>query len=135
MNKKKVKNWINGSEIAGVNNNWMDKFNPHDGQKMLELVLSSKEDIDKAVSAAKNSFSSWSEKTPVSRGDYLFNMVKIMKEDSNELAKNIAEETGKPLRDALGEVGGSVMQGEFFAGEGMRENFNIWDAWKNESDC
>lgn len=120
MNKKKVKNWINGSEIAGVNNNWMDKFNPHDGQKMLELVLSSKEDIDKAVSAAKNAFSSWSEKTPVSRGDYLFNMVKIMKEDSNELAKNIAEETGKPLQDALGEVGGSVMQGEFFAGEGMR---------------
>ncbi len=120
MKQKKVKNWINGSEIAGINNDWIDKFNPHNGQKMLELVCSSKEDVEKAVSAAKNAFISWSEKTPVSRGDYLFNMVKIMREDSNELARNIAEETGKPLQDALGEVGGSVMQGEFFAGEGMR---------------
>ena len=43
-----------------------------------------------------------------------------MKEKSEILAKNIAEETGKPIGDALGEVGGAIMQAEFFAGEGMR---------------
>ena len=43
-----------------------------------------------------------------------------MKQDSNDLAINISEETGKPMQDAIGEVNGAIMQGEFFAGEGMR---------------
>ena len=43
-----------------------------------------------------------------------------MKSEADILAKNIAVETGKPPADAEGEVNAAIMQGEFFAGEGMR---------------
>ena len=120
-NKKiKVENWIDGSIVDSKSKNWIDKFNPHSGEKICKVLCSSKEDVDYAVSSAMNAFEKWSETTPVNRGNILFKIVNIMKENSEELAKNIALETGKPFQDAIGEVGGAIMQGEFFAGEGMR---------------
>ena len=120
-NKKiKVENWIDGSIVESKSKNWIDKFNPHSGEKICKVLCSSKEDVDYAVSSAMNAFEKWSETTPVNRGNILFKIVNIMKENSEELAKNIALETGKPFQDAIGEVGGAIMQGEFFAGEGMR---------------
>ena len=120
MSVLKVKNWINGSEIAGYKNEWIDKYNPHTGEKICKLVSSSKEDIDIAVSAAKDAYPSWSETTPIERGNILFDLVNIMVKDSEHLAFNIAQETGKPMKDAIGEVNGAIMQGRFFASEGMR---------------
>lgn len=120
MSVLKVKNWINGSEIAGYKNEWIDKYNPHTGEKICKLVSSSKEDIDIAVSAAKDAYPSWSETTPIERGNILFDLVNIMVKESEHLAFNIAQETGKPMKDAIGEVNGAIMQGRFFASEGMR---------------
>lgn len=120
MSITNVKNWINGSEVESLQNETLDKFNPHSGKLMCKIVCSSQEDVEKAVSASKEAFPSWSEKTPIERGEILFNMVNNMTKESNDLASNIAEETGKPMKDALGEVGGAIMQGKFFAGEGMR---------------
>ena len=120
MSNLKINNWINGKEAFGHLDNWIEKHNPHTGEKMCKIVSSSKYDINQAVQAAKDAFKLWSQVTPVKRGEYLFNIVNIMKQDSNDLAINISEETGKPMQDAIGEVNGAIMQGEFFAGEGMR---------------
>ena len=43
-----------------------------------------------------------------------------MRDKSNDLAQCISDETGKSLKDALGEVKASVLQGEYWSGEGMR---------------
>jgi alpha-ketoglutaric semialdehyde dehydrogenase len=43
-----------------------------------------------------------------------------MRSEADALAACVATETGKPPGDAAGEVGGAILQGEFFAGEGMR---------------
>ncbi len=120
MSQLKVMNWINGNEVAGLDNSWLDKFNPHTGEQMCKLVCSSKDDVKNAVEAAKGSFKSWSDTTPVKRGEILFEVANSMKNESKNLAHNISQETGKPMQDAVGEVGGAIMQGEFFAGEGMR---------------
>ncbi|MDC3113801.1 aldehyde dehydrogenase family protein [Gammaproteobacteria bacterium] len=122
MNNKeiKVENWIDGKIVKSKSNNWIDKFNPHSGEVICKVSCSSLDDVNDAVFAATNAFDLWSETTPVTRGNILFKMVNIMKENSEELANNIALETGKPFKDAIGEVGGAIMQGEFFAGEGMR---------------
>lgn len=73
-----------------------------------------------AIAAADEAFFAWSELTPVKRGQMLANIVAEMKRRADELAECIAVETGKPPQDAIGEVNGSILQGEFFAGEGMR---------------
>ena len=123
-NKKilKVINWINGEETDAGVNSWLKKYNPHTGEQLNEVADSSAQQIEQAVCIAKKAFIGWSETTPVARGQILFEFSKLMSLNSEELAKSIALETGKPPADAAGEVSAAIMQAQFFAGEGMRLN-------------
>ena len=115
-----IPNWINGQEAQPADNRWLDKFNPHSGELLCYVADSSATDTQDAITAAGNAFSLWSELTPVKRGQILSDIVASMKRRSKELADCIALETGKPLQDAKGEVGGGILQAEYFSGEGMR---------------
>jgi acyl-CoA reductase-like NAD-dependent aldehyde dehydrogenase len=116
----RISNWINGAESLPEGDKWLEKFNPHDGSLQSLLADSTSGDVRQAVSAAVGAFSAWSETTPVRRGQLLTNVVSEMKRRADDLAECIAVETGKPPQDASGEVGAAIMQGEYFAGEGMR---------------
>ena len=116
----KVLNWINGIECSSEEDMWIDKYNPDNGKLIIKVTNSSEIDVNNAVKAAENSFKEWSEFTPVKRGQILSKIVDLMKISASELSENIALEAGKPPQDASGEVGAAIMQGEFFAGEGMR---------------
>jgi acyl-CoA reductase-like NAD-dependent aldehyde dehydrogenase len=115
-----IRNWINGRESRPEADGWIDKFNPHNGELLCHVADSTVADISMAIAAADEAFFAWSELTPVKRGQMLANIVAEMKRRADELAECIAVETGKPPQDAIGEVNGSILQGEFFAGEGMR---------------
>lgn len=116
----RIPNWINGRECQPESNAWLDKFNPHNGELLCQVADSSAEDTYHAISAASGAFPAWSEFTPVKRGQILADIVATMKRRADELAGCIALETGKPPQDAKGEVGGAILQAEYFAGEGMR---------------
>lgn len=116
----RIPNWINGRESQPSNDAWLDKFNPHNGELLCQVADSTAFDTQEAIAAAEAAFPAWAELTPVKRGQILTNIVAAMKSRANELADCIAEETGKPPQDAKGEVGGSILQAEYFAGEGMR---------------
>ena len=115
-----IPNWINGQESQPDGNDWLRKFNPHTGELLCNVADSAVTDINRAVTAAGEAFTTWSQQTPVKRGQILTDIVGIMKRRADELADCIAVETGKPPQDAKGEVGGAILQAEFFAGEGMR---------------
>lgn len=116
----RIPNWINGYEASPSNDAWLNKLNPHNGEIISQLADSSADDTKLAIAAAEKTFSLWSGMTPVRRGQILADVVALMKERADELAECIAIETGKPPQDARGEVGGAILQGEYFAGEGMR---------------
>lgn len=116
----RIPNWINGQEAQPVTAAWLDKFNPHNGQLLCQVADSSEADSRCAITAATNAFQIWSELTPVKRGQILGDIVSAMKRRADELADCIAAETGKPPQDAKGEMGGAILQAEYFASEGMR---------------
>lgn len=116
----KVQNWINGQETMPSEDGWIEKYNPHSGEVVSLVADSTANDAALAISAAEEAFPAWSELTPVKRGQFLTDIVSVMKQHADELAECVAVETGKPPQDAKGEVGGSIMQAEYFAGEGMR---------------
>lgn len=116
----KVPNWISGRETPAENAAWRDKFSPHSGELQSHYADSSACDTAQAVSAAHAAFASWSELTPVRRGQILAEIVAAMKQHAEELAACVAEEAGKPPQDAKGEVGAAILQAEYFAAEGMR---------------
>lgn len=119
-NIMRIPNWINGHESPPQHDGWLDKFNPHNGELLSHVADSTPEDTFRAVSAAGDAFPPWSELTPVRRGQILADIVAAMKDRADDLADCIAMEAGKPPQDAKGEVGAAILQGEYFAGEGMR---------------
>lgn len=118
--KMKITNWIGGRECPPETDTWLPKYNPHNGECLAQVADSTAMDVQAAIAAASGSFPAWSELTPVRRGQVLADIVATMKTCAEELADCIAIETGKPPQDAAGEVGGAILQGEYFAGEGMR---------------
>ena len=115
-----IKNWVGGKLKNGHDDDYIKKFNPHDGKFLYNIVNSKINDINVAIDLAHSAFKIWSEFTPVKRGQILGNIVLGMKSHIKQLSECIATETGKSLKDAVAEVNAAILQGEFFAGEGMR---------------
>ncbi len=115
-----IPNWIFGKDSPPENEIWVDKFNPHTGALLCKVASSTAADSHRAIAAAGGALFSWAEVTPVKRGNILFNIAATMKRYANELAECIAIETGKSPQDAKAEVEASILQAEYFAGEGMR---------------
>lgn len=115
-----IPNWINGQEAQPTNNAWLNKYDPHTGNMLCKVALSSAVEVQSAVAVASGAFTAWAELTPIRRGQILGDIVAIMKRRFDELADCIALETGKPPQDAKGEVGSATLQAEYWAGEGMR---------------
>jgi alpha-ketoglutaric semialdehyde dehydrogenase len=116
----RIPNWINGQESPPLGDSWIEKFDPHTGGLLCLVACSAAADTQDAITAACDAFPAWAEFTPVKRGQILTDIVGVMKRRSDELTDCIAVETGKTPHAAKGEVGGAILQAEFFAGEGMR---------------
>jgi acyl-CoA reductase-like NAD-dependent aldehyde dehydrogenase len=89
-----------------INNKWVDSsdgktfitYNPANGEPIAELSLASKEDIDKAVKAARNAFENgWPELDPDERAEYLVKAANIMRRRKLEMAEWEAKDVGKPI--------------------------------------
>ncbi len=78
------------------------------------------EDVQKAVQVARRAQPAWADSTPVYRGDLLYDIAQAMRKQQEEIASIVSLETGMSFKQALGETGGAIAQGEFMAGEGRR---------------
>lgn len=115
-----IGNWINGIEKFNSNGILIEKFDPNNGELLCCIEDTSQCEVEYAIEIAQKGFKLWSSFTPVKRGQILGNIVLEMKNHLNEFAECVALETGKSIQDAIGEVNAAILQGEFFAGEGMR---------------
>jgi acyl-CoA reductase-like NAD-dependent aldehyde dehydrogenase len=115
-----IPNWIKGQKVQPSSDAWLDKYDPHTGKLLCKVADSAVVDVQNAIGVAQDAFTEWAEQTPVKRGQILADIVAAMKRRADELADCIALETGKPPQDAKGEVGGAILQAEYWAGEGMR---------------
>lgn len=109
----KVNNYINGVFVGTITDRWMNVESPLTGEVIAEVAVSSKDDLDKAVSAAKEAFKTWS-KTPIKdRVQVFFRYKRLLEENINELSALIQEENGKTLDEARAEIEKSIELTEF----------------------
>lgn len=109
----KVNNCINGVFVGTITDRWMNVESPLTGEVIAEVAVSSKDDLDKAVSAAKEAFKTWS-KTPIKdRVQVFFRYKRLLEENINELSALIQEENGKTLDEARAEIEKSIELTEF----------------------
>jgi acyl-CoA reductase-like NAD-dependent aldehyde dehydrogenase len=117
---KIVLNWIDGKECQAISGETFGKLSPVSGEEICRVARSKTEDVQKAVEVARNAQPAWADSTPVYRGDLLHDMARVMRKQQEEIASIVSLETGMSFKQALGETGGAIAQGEFMAGEGRR---------------
>ncbi len=112
---KKIKNYINGTATS-FSKNYLNIDDPSKGEKIGEVVLSSKEDFNKVVESSQTAFSKWSQTTPLKRSRVISKYKEILEKNIEELAKIISEEHGKTIDDAKGSVTRGLEVVEFATG-------------------
>ena len=104
MSIRHLKNFIQGEWVSSESKATFDVENPSTGEIIARAPLSNHVDVDRAVTAAKAAFPEWS-KTPVNRRvAYLYELLKLMRENFELLARAITEENGKSLTDSRAEM-------------------------------
>lgn len=113
-------NWIDGRQQLAVSGMLFDKLNPATGERLGRAARSSTEDVSAAVRSARRAQESWADLTPIRRGEILYDVTLALRRQRGEVARVVAQETGKSPKSALGETDGAIALGQFFAGEGQR---------------
>ena len=93
----KIKNYINGEFVTPILDNWIDNYNPSNGEIYSQIPNSSDIDLKNAFKAAKNAFPKWSETILEKRSQILSNIAHLITKKLPELAVAEAKDNGKPL--------------------------------------
>lgn len=115
-----IPNWIGGKAVPAADGGRFDKSSPVDGSVIARAARSRAADVEAAVSAAAAAQPAWADVPAVKRGEILLDIVNAMKARQEEIARLVSAETGKSMKDALGETGGAISLGLFYASEGQR---------------
>ncbi len=113
MKYPEIKNYVGGKLIPNTTDKYLDVKSPLDGSVLSKVPLSSKADLDQAVTAAKKAFEIWS-KTPIKeRVQVFFKYKTLLEKHMLELSQLVQEENGKTLDEARAEVEKSIELTEF----------------------
>ena len=96
--KKPKHNLIGGKWVPAASHKTFDVFNPADASVIARVPDSDKEDIDRAVAAARRAFESgpWRSLTASERGKLIWRIGDIILEHADELAELESLDNGKP---------------------------------------
>lgn len=117
---KKILNFINGEWCESTNGKYTSVVNPANGQVLAEVTQSTKEDVDRAVQAAKQAQKSWRLVPAPERAEILYKVAFLLKERKEELAQILTSEMGKVIDEGRGEVQEAIDMAFYMAGEGRR---------------
>jgi betaine-aldehyde dehydrogenase len=115
--KTKLQNFINGEWVDPAEGQTEEVLNPATGEAIAEAPLSTREDVDRAVDAAKTAFDGWANATPGDRAAALLGLAGAIEANADEISDLEAANAGKP-RQAFhdDEIPFMVDNLRFFAG-------------------
>jgi succinylglutamic semialdehyde dehydrogenase len=99
--------WIAGNWLAGKGEA-MNSLNPFSSEVIWQGDAATAEQVEQAVSAAREALSTWRKTDLSERQAVVEKFAELVKEHSEHIAHTIAEETGKPLWETRTEAGAMV---------------------------
>jgi malonate-semialdehyde dehydrogenase (acetylating)/methylmalonate-semialdehyde dehydrogenase len=112
----RIGHWIGGQPRPGSSGRAGTVYNPASGAKIGDVAFASAQEVDDAVRAAKDAFTTWSETGLGRRTTILFKFRELVHRHAEDLARAITREHGKVLSDAKGEVQRGLEVVEFACG-------------------
>ena len=133
---EKIKNLINGDWVDAVSGNTLESINPADTYDVVGIVpRSGREDVDKAVDAARKAYESWRLVPAPRRGEIIFKAAELLQKRKQELGELVTREMGKVLPEGLGDVQEAIDMAYYMAGEGRRLSGETVPSELPNKDC
>jgi malonate-semialdehyde dehydrogenase (acetylating)/methylmalonate-semialdehyde dehydrogenase len=105
--------WIGGEMCPPSSGKYLDVKSPYNAAVIGQVALGNKNDVEKAVAAAKKAFPAWRATPAKERAQLLFKFRELVLANLDELAHLAAAESGKTLSEARAEVLKGVEVTEF----------------------
>lgn len=113
---KIIKNYINGTFIDAENGGFIDNVEPATGQVYAKIPQSDSADVDKAVIAAKEAYTIWSNMPKEDRSSIMMKVARGIENRMEEFVHAESRDNGKPLKLAAHvDIPRAVSNFEFFA--------------------
>lgn len=100
----KFKNYIDGEWVESKSDRILDIVNPATCKIIAKAPMSTGEEVDTAVRAAREAFPEWRRTTPLARARYLFRLKELLEEHFEELSRIQTMEHGKTIDESRGET-------------------------------
>lgn len=124
-------NYIGGKWIA-AGESATPVIDPSTGDVIGKVPNAGADEARAAIEAAHHAFPEWRAKTATERAVLLRRLASLITENTEDLARILTSEQGKPLREARGEIGMSAAYIQWFAEEGRRTYGDIIPSpWKD----
>ncbi|MEU3947962.1 CoA-acylating methylmalonate-semialdehyde dehydrogenase [Streptomyces sp. NPDC029526] len=101
---KTISHFIGGKPVDGTSGRFGPVWNPATGVQEKQVAFASTDEVDAAVAAAKDAFTTWGASSLAQRTAILFKYRELLDAHRDEIAALITAEHGKVHSDALGEV-------------------------------
>jgi betaine-aldehyde dehydrogenase len=115
--QRTLQNFIDGAFVDPADGATEDVLNPATGEVIAQAPLSTAEDVNRAVAAARRAFGGWSAATPSERSLAMLKLADALEEHGDEISQLESENAGKPLEAMKAdELPFAVDNLRFFAG-------------------
>ncbi len=101
---KTLRNYINGQWVEPENAVCLDVENPSTGEVLAGVPLSTPDEVNRAVEAARLAFPQWRQTPVTRRAEYLHFLLNVMRSNEEEISRCLTEEMGKSLPDSRAEM-------------------------------
>ncbi|RUY89139.1 aldehyde dehydrogenase, partial [Mesorhizobium sp. M7A.F.Ca.CA.001.10.2.1] len=101
---------INGKFVIGEAGT-RSVINPANGKAFVDVPEASPDQARQAIDAARKAQKAWGLKSPLARAAIMKRIAVLIRQNARHLAEVVVREQGKPINEAIGEVGGAA---EFF---------------------
>ncbi len=117
---QEFRNYIDGQWIPSQSGAWFETLNPASGQPVGRAPLSNAADAQAAIDAAQRAYRRWRLVPAPRRGEILYEMGRLLRDEKEALARFLTTEMGKVLPEARGDVQEAIDMAFYMAGEGRR---------------
>lgn len=100
-----MKNLIGNEWVDASNGEVVEVTNPATGEVIATVPDSTEEDVNRAVEEAHKAGRAWAKMPMHERGRILEKYVDLVEEEADSLASLLSVETGKPIKEAIAEIG------------------------------
>jgi malonate-semialdehyde dehydrogenase (acetylating)/methylmalonate-semialdehyde dehydrogenase len=99
-----LRNFIGGKWVDVETDRFVDVDDPASGKVIAQVPISTRNQVNDAIQAARDGYDTWRRTPPGDRGRFMFEIRAAMQRHAEELSRLITQENGKVIAEGRGEA-------------------------------